>query len=409
VAILGVTMLLLFGWGGIGWMRSSTDLGPAGPSTDLRLPDRIFTPSRWLPGTDSTGPLGPLAAVMQTDRGGWLGTTQGVAGISAATGAYAFLDLPDLAQHAWAHPSLSPDGRHVAYWVTGPTTDTPNRQAGEPIAGVGVYDPTTGETRTWRTSTDHGLWPRDLAWADAGHLVITFNQFMGGEGDSDMAQSSGAHAPLQVWDLTQAQPASIPGMRGTTLYGVPGGGWIPVSGEGRWGFRMIDVVGDSGERQFTVSADMSSGGGASISPDGRRIAAVYGSRNPNHIGIAVVPHGLRGIALEPVSQDRNSWTVLGWLDETHVISRVAVEQPDSWLAAVARTDIETGKSINLCTLPEHSGGGNVFVAVELLGGPSRPAVAPPTPLDPRILTAGTLLVIAAGGWLLWKWRRRAPA
>lgn len=40
---------------------ASYDVAPADASGSLRLPDRLYTPSPYLPGTDDVGPVGPLA------------------------------------------------------------------------------------------------------------------------------------------------------------------------------------------------------------------------------------------------------------------------------------------------------------------------------------------------------------
>lgn len=410
VVILAVTFVLLVGIGGLGWQRTSPTVAPAAPGESLAVPDRIFVPGRWLPGTDSTGPLGPLAVVVPTERGGWFGSSRGLVGVSAVTGTYAFLDLPRLADHAWADAALAPDGRHLAYWLTGDTAGSPNRQAGAPVTGVGVYDPTTGATRTWVVPTEHGLWPERLAWADDGHLVIGFNQFMGGEGDDDQSQSSGADAPLQVWDLARQEPLAWTGTRGSDLAGNPGGGRIllPDFHEDGQGFRLVDVVGGADERLFTVPVDLSLGDGPSISPDGRRVAAVYGQRNPNHIGMARVPAYGGSARFEPVTKDRTHLTVLGWLDGNHVVSRVVDETRDGYVAGLARTNLATGERSTLVAFPENHLGGDLSVALELLARPTRPAVAPPTPVDPRILAGGALLLAVAGGLALWSWRRRDP-
>jgi hypothetical protein len=410
LAILAVTAMLLVGIGGLGWQRSSVKLASAGAGEVLAVPDRIFAPSRWLPGTDSTGPLGTLAAVVQTGRGGWFGSSKGLVGVSAANGTYAFLDLPDLADHAWADAALAPDGRHLAYWLTGETSGSPNRQNGDPVTGVGVYDPTTGATRTWPVPTQHGLWPDRLAWADDGHLVIAFDQFMGGEGDDETAQSSGVFVPLQIWDLGQSAPFALVGTRASSLAGEPGGGRILIDGSGAGStYRIVDVAAGGDDRRLTVSADLSLGGGPSISPDGRRIAAVYGNLNPNHIGVADVSASGRAARFEPVTENRTHLEVLGWLDEDHVVSRVVDLTRHNEVFGLARTDLSTGERSVLVAFPNYSGGANVSTALELLARPTRPAAAPPQPVDPRILAGGALVLVAAGGLALRNWRRRAPA
>src|SRR5262245_45629089 len=60
---------------------------PAGEVHAPGYPERIYTPSQWLAGTDDKGPLGQLALISTAGRDGHLG----VFGISATTGEYRFL------------------------------------------------------------------------------------------------------------------------------------------------------------------------------------------------------------------------------------------------------------------------------------------------------------------------------
>ncbi|MEZ5191535.1 MAG: hypothetical protein R2734_02690 [Nocardioides sp.] len=94
-AALALVGLLL----GAAW-RVAQPPAPATTRSEVGLPDRLYDPSRWLrtaPGAE----LGQLVAIQTASQGGWWGGRPGVVAVSAATGEYAFLDLPDLAAGTW--------------------------------------------------------------------------------------------------------------------------------------------------------------------------------------------------------------------------------------------------------------------------------------------------------------------
>ena len=129
------------------WQRSPR-IEPAAPGAQPALPARFFEPSPWLPGTNGQ-PMGTLAALIESRRESALslGARPGVVGVSATTGEYRFLDLPDDAHEVGAGYALSPDGTKVAYWLTGGTTGTPQTAGGQSltVAGVAIWDAETGE------------------------------------------------------------------------------------------------------------------------------------------------------------------------------------------------------------------------------------------------------------------------
>ena len=174
LAVLGVAVLVLALLGGIGRHRAAPPVQPATGS--VGLPDRVWNPSPWLPTTDRPG---QLIAVTGAQRGSWTGMHPGVVGISATTGEYAFLDLPDAELDVSETPVLSPDGRRVAYWLTGETAGTPNTSRG-PITGVAVLDTGTGDVSRHWIRTAHGLMPDFLAWADDETVVFSAGQIVGG-------------------------------------------------------------------------------------------------------------------------------------------------------------------------------------------------------------------------------------
>jgi hypothetical protein len=140
----------------------------------MRLPDRVYTPGPWVPGTGGAGPVGPLVAVVGGQRKSWWGWEQGLAGVSVRTGEYRFLDLPGYSPSVEgnAAPALSADGRWLAYWIGGQ-----GRFRRVVATGVAVYDTITGAVATHDLPSPQGATARGAAWAGDtvrfSHAVIT--------------------------------------------------------------------------------------------------------------------------------------------------------------------------------------------------------------------------------------------
>ncbi|WP_395695330.1 hypothetical protein [Nocardioides sp.] len=396
-AILATAAVLIAAVAGVDWHRSAPEPLPAGGP--VGLPDRVWTPSPWLP---STSRPGRLVAVTTTARGTWTGTEPGVAGVSATTGRYAFVDLPDaVLESGVGDVELSPDGRHLAYWLTGPTTGSPNSDSG-PITGVGVYDTTSGElTRHWIT-TVHGLAPDFLAWADADTIVYSAGQFRGGDDDSLMDQSSSSHGIVTAWD---------PGGEPQPVLGVEPGADLEAAAYGR--ILVQDLSADPHRDQLLVDLHEASAsrvvsfprpGGTvghlhavALDASGRRLALVLGNRNPNWVHAG--PFG----AQRKVPTQQRAFGVVTWVAPDSIVTLTRHGWENSALNRVAVT---TGRSQRLVLLPGVSGGGWQF-ATDLLGAPSVEATPPPTPMDPRLTTGLVAGVIVAAAGALVVWRRRA--
>lgn len=404
VAIVAVVILAVVALGTADWLRSRPALAPANGAP--ALPDRIWAPSRWLPGTDDAGELGQLAAVKFAERGGWTGSDEGVVGISATTGEYRFLDLPDRSSDAVA---LAPDGRHVAYWYTGETRQSPNSGSG-PVVGVAVYDTTTGDVVHQPVETDHGLWVEDLLWADADRLVFHYLQFRGGDGDDDMAQSSGDNeSGLLVW---------LPGVDEPTPIRVVGGGPEIEASTGH-GQLLLDNAGplvwfDLDDPDHWRSFGMSSRMGqhvSAVNDDGTLVASVLGSRSPNSISVARVRHGEPEPAV-PVPNTQRTFSVWQWLDRDHVAavqyagSKKSARRLGFERFALFSVDVITGERQAMIRLPHNDVGASTVLATDLLDRPVVTRSEPPHPWDPRAVAAGEVLLLGGGLVALVLWRRR---
>lgn len=150
---------------------------PAGPAHDPALPKNIYTPSRWLVGTDDKGPLGQVAVLGRARQG----SEDGVFAISATTGEYRFLDLARRVRSTSV--ALSPDGTRVAYWITGRirgrlygnfVSDDDRR----PVTGLAVYNTVDGSVVRRTIASDHGLdipsSDQSPIWLDDSRLLIEY-------------------------------------------------------------------------------------------------------------------------------------------------------------------------------------------------------------------------------------------
>lgn len=405
-AIVALGVVVLATLGGVSWVRAPQPR-PVDAQAAPGLPDRVHEPSRWLPGTADAGPLGVLAAVLWSERGSWTGTRPGLVGVSATTGEYRFLDLgPDAVLEQGNGPfALSPDGRRVAFWTSGPTQGSPHSESG-PVTGVAVYDAVAGQVvARHRVRTDHGLSPDVLLWAGPDRLVLGYNSWRGGEGDSLMDRSLAAFGPRLVWDLEGA-PERLPVTDGTDLVAA-GPGYVVARADldGRaTGYDVLRL--DTGERTpFVLGTDTSTV--PVLDTTGSRVAVVAGSTgrpgstmNPNLVRVGPV-----GGPVGRFVGSGRTFAVVGWADEHRVAlhRRAGSLRADVLRSAVDLLDVRDGSIERLVRLP---GLAAPQVATDLLVAPTRPAVEPARPLDPRVVTVAGLLVAALTVGSVVGWRRR---
>jgi hypothetical protein len=152
---------------------------PVAPPFDpqaLAIPNQIWIPSPWTPGTAESGPIGPLALIGTSPRQtSWFHTdSDALFGVSAATGTYRFLDLPGEAPGTGIQPVLSPNGHDIGYPLTGPVRRSDQRGR---VVGFAVYDTVTGRVTSAPVATAYGLTALSLAWSgDSNHLLGLYSQ-----------------------------------------------------------------------------------------------------------------------------------------------------------------------------------------------------------------------------------------
>jgi hypothetical protein len=378
VVIVAVTVLVLGILGVTSWQRDRQEPLPTVPTEGMRLPDHLYVPSRWLPGTDDDGPLGRLSAIVLGVRG--------VTGVSASTGEYRHLDLPgwiglsDTVGAFSAVNALSADGTRVAYWY-----DLDVDQ------GVAVYDATTGEIERHDLPSEHGIEPDGLVFA-GDQLWFNYQRY------TDAEQDLTGRGP-QVWDLGSGAvlPPRWPdlGLFQTT---VADGRLVRADGG-------LELWTADRRQPVRRTVDRSLTGPVVVGPDAGTVAAIQDPDGPSVFtdqpGDLLVlrpatPRHLTGTAVPGV----RAYAVLGWRDDQHL-----VVYGDG--AVYRSVGIDSGEAVSLvdADLPN----GNYLVAQDAWSAPSFDAPAPPDPLDPRLTWGGGVGVVVAGAFLLVLWRRRVRA
>src|SRR3954467_4864466 len=69
--VLSMAAVALVVLGSVTWLRSPAAVEPLPADSPGGMPDHIYAASRWLPGTDDSGPLGPIAALFRSERESW--------------------------------------------------------------------------------------------------------------------------------------------------------------------------------------------------------------------------------------------------------------------------------------------------------------------------------------------------
>lgn len=385
--IVAVVAVLLTGLVTVDWRRSVQQPQPARGS--VGLPDQVWDPSAWLPTTEQPG---QLVAMSSAERGSWTRTDAATLGISAVTGDYAFFDLPQASENT---VELAPDGRHVAYWLTGRTTGTPNTKW-PPITGVAVYDTTTGDVSPHWISTAHGLEPDFLAWTDDDTVVFSAGQIRGGDDDPEMDQSNSTFGTVTAWALGD-EPRPVLGVRaGATLQGAAHGRLLVDN-------LLVDLSDPAGARRITVPELPGSSGHrhyVALGVDAGQIALVVGTQSPGP-----VKAGQAG-RLRPVADSRASFGVEDWIDRDTIITAERIGGWRTGASGLIEHSLPASGSRELVRFPVDSYGGDWQFATDLLSAPTYDAVEPPRPLDPRLARGAGIVVVFAGAAALVLWRRR---
>lgn len=379
--VVGTAVVVLLGvLGTLTWQRAEPEPLPAGPTDGLRLPDRFYDPSRRLPTTHEDGPLGRLAAV--------LGSEGGLVGVSGSTGVYRRLDLPgwswDDQPLGSSDIAVSADGRWVGYWYV---------EDGR-VAGVAAYDAVTDEVTRHDVDSEFGLSPNGMAWV-GDRLWYSSAAFLDATGTSARGGST------TVWSPSDGEAQEVP------LSRSPSFGNETTSGD-----RVVEqdrrgVAFYSPEAQpERLRVGPSFGGPVPVSPDGGRLAVLLdptpSSTDDTPLPVAVLtPDGDGGTVSRRVPDLRTN-ALVAWRDDRHLVVWTYGQE------AYQLVDVDTGATSDFVT-PAPAWAPGMHVAADAWSAPTYHATPPPTPLDPRLVTAVAVAVVVIGGWALLLWRRRVRA
>jgi hypothetical protein len=405
---------------------------PAGTPHGPALPKNIYTPSRWLAGTDGKGPLGTLAV---------LGRSEGrhgdqAFGISATTGEYRFLDLPDRVRDT--EVALSPSGRYVAYWITGrvrhdefPAANGTNvgGPVEDPVAGIGVYDTVDGSVVRHHVASDYGLTSdvdeNSLLWLDRDTVMVTFAFMIGSE------TSSAADA--YRWHVATGAFERVGGDRNRLrkLFVLPDhslvGEVVNATNGGLMTYESLtDDLGPAGP---TVSVPYGTYDNYSRFGDIVVVTGYEGDGGIQRLRTGVIGTDSRVADLTPVGTIVIT-ELLGWRSAHSVlVAAVQGERVDDTSATdplmgedsgleMASGDGGSGPDwglyeVDLVSQKVHRLGAagdlgqHITVAQDLLTSPMVAGPEPPHPLDPRLRNAGIAAgLIALGGVAFVLVRRR---
>lgn len=393
-AVVAAAVLAVGALVGVDTWQRSPGIEPAAPGTEPALPARFWEPSPWLPGTDGE-PTGPLAALIPAERKGWSSTEDGVVAVSATTGEYRFLDLPDDADQGH---SLSPDGQKVAYWLTGDPSGDPQTHSGQslPVVGVAVWDARTGAVTRHEVETEHGLAAYELLWADRDRVVLSWGQeHVGDQAPAREQGGSTQDGGLRVWEPGATEPTVI-GLPWTVGADATNGrGQVLLSGGGRR--PVLDVA--SGERSGPDLTGSRYGGVSALSPDGSAVAYPRGISNPNRLFLAQSGREPRLLL------DDDVWTAVAWVDDDTVAFVTRDLERDPIPARIETLTTSTGARDVLIEAGSFQPmPGNL--ATDLLRTEPVAYDEPSSPWDPRVVAGLVTFGLAIGLLWLWGWRRR---
>jgi hypothetical protein len=378
VVIVAVTVLALGILGTTSWLRTRQEPLPAAPTQGMRLPDHLYAPSRWLPGTNDEGPLGPLSAIVLGQGG--------VTGVSASTGEYRRLDFPgsigfsDTVGAFGLVDALSSDGSRVAYWY-----DLDGDQ------GVAVYDTLTGEIERRGLASKHGIEPNGLLFV-GDELWFDVQRY------NDNEQDLTGHGP-RVWDLGSGDVSAPRWPHLGLLQATAADGIVlppPAQTVSFW---------TSDRRPTRRTADRLLTGPAVLAPDESRMGAVADPDGATVFtdrpgDLLVLRPGAPRELVSTAVPGVQAYSVLGWRDDQHLVVY-------SGSGDYRSVDIDSGQVAPL--VHADLSNGNVLIAQDAWSAPTYDAPAPPNPIDPRITWGGGIGVVVAGVGMLLLWRRRVRA
>ncbi|GAA1912834.1 hypothetical protein [Nocardioides marmoribigeumensis] len=379
---------------------------PAAALDETHLPDRVWMPSPWTPGTNRAGDPGRIAVLFWdngrrrssggADGGGWVS-------VSAVDGKYRYLDLPDLLFDGSDAPVLSPDGRYLAY---------PLRTAGADDASAGVsrgwavYDAQTGRVRRHLPEgTPKGVGQGAIVWGpDSRVLLLDVCRVTEVTRDSLSCETKST----DVWDVTTDRHSSMTGAFASEVVGRSGDDLLLRSGRR---LDRLDVRTARAEPLGRTGSVPDNGLEATFVDRAGTVATMATapqSQGPNdRISLQVARQQLGEGA--PVAQPRTLVSEVDSIEPLEVTADGRVLALMSWRGGptvVARVDSTAPSSATDLVRFVEFRGALPQVATDLAAVPTVAGVRPPDVRDPRLVGGGTALLLAAVAGVGLLWRRR---
>jgi len=417
-----VALVALLGVGGWSWRLDHTRVEPVAPQGSPTLPNQFFTPSPWLGAFD--GAPGPLITVIPAEQKAMLDSRQGLVGVTAVGNIYGFLDLPDdavLDGNLTSAFALSPDGRRLAFWLSGPPRGSANTVLeGTTVTGLGTYDTVTGRVRTHHVPTVHGLSPSLLLWADDDTLSFAYNQIQGGDRSGEA--SGGSHyVGRGVWEAAAAAPQMLPGgqrplfLDNSTTRGAGGSLVGPAPHGPNWWLMSADDGRDHVSFRTRPVSPL-------LVPNRSltRVAAVLRGSHSNvgPLAVGALPStdapAAKEVRLRTVNPGLRGWfRPLAWVDDHRLaaLGQIVVNGADGTphvAGEIQLVNLRRGDTRILVERTPANGteGWDAWLATDLLGAPSVNATPPPDPRDRRAVALGLLIASVLLGLAGWRLRGR---
>ncbi len=387
---------------GVGSWRSVQPDPAAPPATrtgQLQIPAQLYNPSPWTPTTRTPGRLVALMS-QSRDHFPWGSDRNAIVGIAAGSQTYRFLDLPGQSPDA-TDPQLSPDGLHVAYWIA-PASGRASMNPGA-LSGFAVLDVLTGDVERYEVPTRFGLAVQSLTWLDADTIALVAGHF-----ESERAMDLSALQRTYVFTLgSTSGPVTLAAedVRPIPVTTSPAQGCAPTcpgTYAQMWGGGRLMHVWASGHSPSSYDLRLSRPA-LSAAYDTRRglVAATRGREDGDGPVPAPLMYGrVRGdrVRFHQVPGSREYEQVFTWVDATHVTTSRVTQNG----VVYDVVDVRTGERRQLTSKPWYA----FSIAQDALLRPmTAPGIAPPTPWNPRLVSLGVLLVLAAAGAALLLARR----
>jgi hypothetical protein len=406
VAVVGCLVASTAAVGIGGWRSTQPDPSapPATRSGPMQIPDELFNPSPWTPSTRTPG---RLVAVFGATRDHFpFGSDRtAVVGVAAGSQTYRFLDLPGQDPDA-TDVQLSPDGRHLAYWV-------PRRSGEQGRSAFAVLDLVTGTVERHVIVPNHaqyGLDVQSFTWTDSDSLALVGQRFSSRGPNSESGRS-------RTYLFALGDPSGYV-VLGGRAEGLPRADVvnIPVTTQPQQVCAptcpglYAEMVGNRRLRVFTPSENSSASDVRLSAPvkslvyDARRhlVAATEGNidTDPPAAGPLMVGRVHDGrVRFTSVPGGRSYYQVVAWVDSSHVATYRLTR--DGIVYDVV--DVRTGERRQLTSKPWYS----YTVARDALQHATTvPGIAPPRPWNPRWMAGGALALVVAGGLVVLLWKRR---